>query len=128
LIDIVRADAWLSKPITGATRDGDKPVPTNGDTLLQCIRMRNHPRRAAAERFFARVARPTPSGVRELFGMFAQLSVMRDVDGMVGRKCMTPSFIRDGVELFGWQLAPHEVAAISQLDLAQLHPGEFTVE
>lgn len=127
-MDIVRLNAWLSKTVPGGKANDDAPAPTNLDTVQQCASMRNHPRREAARRLLERAARPTPARVRELYGMFVQLSDMRDIDGVVGLKRMTPTLIRDGAALFGWQLAPYEAAAIARLDLAQLHPGNFAVE
>jgi hypothetical protein len=120
----VRLNAWLSKPANGNAKDGEEDV-TYLALLNQLVFMR-HPRRGAdAAALLERADAPIPPTVVDVYGMFVQLSAMRDADGMTGFKRMTPSFIADGARLFGWRLAPHEAVAISQLDLAQLFPGDF---
>jgi hypothetical protein len=127
LIELVRLNAWLDKPSGARADDSEKPT-TNWDMLKQLAFMSMHRRSRAASALLERARAPIPSGMVELFGMFQQLASMRDVDGMVGRKRMTPTFIRDGAALFGWSLTPDEALAIARLDVAELYPGSFELK
>lgn len=118
----MRLNAWLDRKPKGAKPDD---ATTNRDDLLQMASMRNHDRRAASIDLLDRAAWDRrPESLDYLFERFERLASMRDVDGMIGQKRMTPTFIRDGAALFGWTLLPDEALAISALDAAQLFPGD----
>lgn len=66
---------------------------------------------------------PFPDALSYLWEIFTRLDGMRAV-GQYGFERFTPQHIESGCRLFGWTLAPHEVEALVQLDLATLYPGE----
>ena len=65
----------------------------------------------------ARLSGPEfPEELADLWTMFATLSAMRG-EGMSGPAPLTAEAIRAGDVLLGWQLHPHEVEALVQLDI-----------
>lgn len=70
---------------------------------------------------------PFPEALLHLWEVFQYLDAMRAV-GFNGPERFTPTHIRDGMELFGWTLAPHEIEALVLLDAVILHPKETKEE
>lgn len=115
----MRLNAWLEQ-----RTDADGTV-TNRDTVQQVARNKYHPRAAAARALLEQAEWDRrPEALDYLFDRFETLRAMREVDGMVGQKRMTPPFIRAARDLFDWQLTPREVLAIVALDGADLSPGD----
>jgi hypothetical protein len=62
-----------------------------------------------------------PEALRYLWERFERLDAMREA-GFHGPARFSPPFLAAGARLFGWTLAPHEVEALTMLDLATLYP------
>lgn len=64
-----------------------------------------------------------PEALAYLWELFERLDTMRRV-GMHGFERLSPSDVEAGLRLFDWTLDPHEVDALTRLDLMMLYPGE----
>jgi len=62
-----------------------------------------------------------PEALRYLWERFERLDAMREA-GFHGPARFSPPFLAAACQLFGWTLAPHEVEALTMLDLATLYP------
>lgn len=79
-------------------------------------------RGAASEAVRRELAGPLfPESVSYLWERFQRLHAMRP-EGAHGLAAITPPIIESANNLFGWELEPHEVEALADLDLVTRHP------
>lgn len=70
---------------------------------------------------------PFPESLDYLWEQFQRLHRMRP-EAMNGMAALTPPIILAANQLFGWDLEPYEVEAISDIDLVTRFPASFTGE
>lgn len=105
-----------------AAWDARLSTPTDKGGASQRVHLENAAERGNANAIALLTPPPFPDALAYLWEQFVRLNTMRDV-GMNGPKRFTPTLIRDAALLFDWDLQPHEVEALTALDVVTLHPN-----